>query len=92
MGPYLGYAGALVFVSFCYLVLRRLLQLIALRMRSNELQEDGGCQRDELGHFAVAQKLRRDERIMIHWSRAAPLLAPDTTVRQAWAKSIGDLR
>jgi putative transposase len=33
------YAGGFVLVSFCYLVLRRLLQLAALRVRSNDFKE-----------------------------------------------------
>src|SRR5688500_14190867 len=39
MGPLPGYAGGFVFVSFCYLVLRRLFQLVALRVRSSEWKE-----------------------------------------------------
>src|SRR4030095_16826065 len=35
----MGYAGGFVLVSFCYLVLRRLLQLAALRVRSNDFKE-----------------------------------------------------
>ena len=31
----IGYAGGVVLVSICYLVLRRVLQLAALRVRSN---------------------------------------------------------
>jgi hypothetical protein len=34
-----GYAGGFVFVSPCYLVLRWLLRLVALRARSNEWKE-----------------------------------------------------
>ena len=34
-----GYAGGFVFVSLCYLVLRWLLQLVALRVRSHEWKE-----------------------------------------------------
>ena len=34
----IGYGG-FVLVSFCYLVLRRLLQLAALRVRSNDFKE-----------------------------------------------------
>src|SRR2546426_12515332 len=33
------YAGGFVFLSLCYLVLRRILQLAALRVRSNDLKE-----------------------------------------------------
>jgi putative transposase len=33
------YAGGFVFVSLCYLVLRCLLQLVVLRVRSNEWKE-----------------------------------------------------
>jgi hypothetical protein len=33
------YAGGFVFLSLCYLVLRRILQLAAWRVRSNDLQE-----------------------------------------------------
>jgi hypothetical protein len=32
-------SGGFVLVSFCYLVLRRLLQLAALRVRSNDFKE-----------------------------------------------------
>ena len=35
----MGYAGGFVLVSFCYLVLRRVLQLAALRVRSNDFKE-----------------------------------------------------
>ena len=35
----IGYAGGFVLVSFCYLVLRGLLQLAALRVRSNDFKE-----------------------------------------------------
>jgi hypothetical protein len=35
----MGYAGGIVLVSFCYLVLRRVLQLAALRVRSNDFKE-----------------------------------------------------
>jgi transposase InsO family protein len=35
----IGHAGGFVLVSFCYLVLRRLLQLAALRVRSNDFKE-----------------------------------------------------
>jgi hypothetical protein len=35
----MGYAGGFVLVSFCYLVLRRLLQLASLRVRSNDFKE-----------------------------------------------------
>jgi transposase InsO family protein len=35
----MGYAGGFVLVSSCYLVLRRLLQLAALRVRSNDFKE-----------------------------------------------------
>jgi hypothetical protein len=35
----IGYAGGFVLVSFCYLVLRRFLQLAALRVRSNDFKE-----------------------------------------------------
>src|SRR5216683_540837 len=34
-----GYAGGLVFLTLCYMVLRRVLQLAALRVRSNDLKE-----------------------------------------------------
>jgi putative transposase len=37
--PTIGYIGGFVPVSFCYLVLRRVLQLAALRVRSNEFKE-----------------------------------------------------
>jgi hypothetical protein len=39
MGRYLATPGGFVIVSFCYLLLRRLLQLVALRVRSNEWKE-----------------------------------------------------
>src|SRR5262245_15858885 len=39
MGPVPGYAGGFVLISFCYLFLRRLLQLVALRVRSDEWKE-----------------------------------------------------
>jgi transposase-like protein len=35
----MGHAGGVVLVSFCYVVLRRLLQLAALRVRSNDFKE-----------------------------------------------------
>src|SRR5262245_13160636 len=35
----MGYPGGSVLISFCYLVLRRLLQLVALRVRSNDFKE-----------------------------------------------------
>jgi hypothetical protein len=35
----MGYAGGFVLVSFCYVLLRRLLQLAALRVRSNDFKE-----------------------------------------------------
>jgi hypothetical protein len=34
-----GFAEGLVFLSLCYVVLRRVLQLAALRLRSNDLKE-----------------------------------------------------
>ena len=34
-----GYAGAVVFFSLCYLVLRRVLQIAALRGRANDFKE-----------------------------------------------------
>jgi hypothetical protein len=37
--PTIGYTGGFVLVSFCYLVLRRVLQLAALRVRSNDFKE-----------------------------------------------------
>src|SRR5713226_2402341 len=39
IGRLFGYAGGLVFLSVCYVVLRRVLQLAALRFRSNDLKE-----------------------------------------------------
>lgn len=39
MGPLPGYAGGVVVISFCYLLFRRLLQLVALNVRSNEWKE-----------------------------------------------------
>jgi hypothetical protein len=33
------YAGGFVFISLCYLVLRRVLQLAVWRLRSNDLKE-----------------------------------------------------
>jgi len=34
-----GYVGGLVFLSLCYVVLRRILQFAALRVRSNDFKE-----------------------------------------------------
>ena len=39
MGRLSGYAGGFVFLSLCYVVLRRVLQLAALRVRSNEFKD-----------------------------------------------------
>jgi hypothetical protein len=39
IGPQLGYVGGVVLVSFCYVLVRWLLQFIALRVRSKEFKE-----------------------------------------------------
>jgi hypothetical protein len=39
IGRVSGYAGGFVFLSLCYMVLRWVLQLAALRVRSNDFKE-----------------------------------------------------
>jgi putative transposase len=58
------YAGGVVFLSFCYVVLRRILQLVELRLRSNELKD---LEIVVLRHELAVQR-RRTRRPAMTWT------------------------
>src|SRR4029450_5979171 len=62
--PMSHYAGGVVFLSFCYVVLRRILQLVELRLRSNELKD---LEIVVLRHELAVQR-RRTRRPAMTWT------------------------
>src|SRR5688572_2732189 len=77
----IGYAGGFVLVSFCYLVLRRLLQLTALRVRSNDFIE---LEIVVLRHELAILRRRRKRPVLTAVDRLFLTAASRCLARERW--------
>ena len=75
------YAGGFVLVSFCYLVLRRLLQLAALRVRSNDFKE---LEIVVLRHELAILRRQRKQPVLTAVDRLLLIAASRCLARERW--------